>query len=408
MTISFAQVTLIAVCAATASAADQWDAGNATVSNAAGGISLSGSFGTFHVGSTGGDFALQSGNVQVIGVKPPPQLPDIQATVGVPLNRHLVALWPVAGTWTAQGLPAGVTINGDALVGLPTTAGSFGLTLTFTNADGLSTIETVNILVAPAPVVTPVVLVVPDPVTGQPVAATSQDLTIILTTGSQFSYHVPAPSGATVDFVGPPPWITAEGKTGVFGGTVGDPGTYILTAIITGANNSTITTTITLVVSAPVAGANGFVNLKPTTTTMNLGDSFKAPLVVEGDTTGVRYEADGLPPGVVIDPLTGIISGHPAHAGTYLIRIRAVRYVVAASVNPQVARALPEGTILSATTVVLEVLDKSSYTGEASQWVNLRDNVTGQGGCGAGGIALIGVGLVGLFTRRNRRPETRS
>lgn len=101
----------------------------------------------------------------VIPAAPPlPIAPSLNATisgatVGAPYNQVINATPGNAGdtlTFAVTGLPAGLTVSGNAITGTPTVVGTFPLTITVTDtSNGLSTTGTTNIQVADAAIVFP-------------------------------------------------------------------------------------------------------------------------------------------------------------------------------------------------------------------------------------------------------------
>ena len=363
------------------------DAGYTAVSG--GPVTLSASVAQGAGRLAGGTLDMAVGTGPITGLVDLPILPEIAATAGNPLNRRLVAPWTEAGTWSATGLPSGVVITGEAITGIPTIAGLSVVRLRYTTGAGIYTEQEVQLRTAPAPTDTngdalASVLVIPDTVLGGSKPATPADLTMDLTSGSDFSYRIPAERGARVVFSGLPTWATDQGD-GIMAGTVGTPGVTIVTATVTTLAGVAATTTITLTVTDPVAGTAGPVTLKPVTQVMTLSETLRAPLLVVGNLTGVVFEADGLPPGMVINSTTGLISGFPTVSGTYLIRIRAVQ---------RTGSRADEGTVLARTTMVLTVLPKTPVHTEADLGERFIQDATGQGGCGLGsGLAVLLGGL---------------
>ena len=81
-----------------------------------------------------------------------PTLPD--GTVGTAYSAGVDSASGGTGsfTYSATGLPAGLTLNGTAVSGTPTTAGTYPVTLTATDSSGSSASATVQITIAPAAV----------------------------------------------------------------------------------------------------------------------------------------------------------------------------------------------------------------------------------------------------------------
>lgn len=376
--------------------ASRLDAGQSSATGD--GVSLSASVAHSAARVTGASLDLAGGTGPITGLIDLPILPDIAATVGSPLNRQLAAPWTEAGTWSATGLPEGITVQGDALVGVPVLDGLVVLRLRYTTAAGLYTEQVVSLRIDPNPVPASggmTVLIVPNVVTGGSKPASAEDLTMLLTSGSDFSYRMPVERGATVVFTGLPSWATDEGG-GLIKGTVGSAGTSIVTALATSPAGIAVTTTITLSVTNPVAGTAGPVVMQPVPKVMTLGETLGAPLVIVGDKTGVIFEADGLPPGTRIDPQTGVISGFPTMSGSFVVRIRAVQ---------RASGRATDGTVLARTTVVITVLPKTPVSSDGTLWTAAKDDLTGKGGgCGLGGGIAVLMGAMVMMVVARRSP----
>ena len=123
-------------------------------------------------------------------------------------------------TFTVSGgaLPAGLELDPatGAIAGVPTAAGTFGFTITVTDANGFT--DSSPFVTAPTPPLTepgnpvtvPVVITTPDPTTGEPVAVTCDSYQ--LAAGSD-----PLPDGMTID-----------PSTGAITGTAAVGGTYTI------------------------------------------------------------------------------------------------------------------------------------------------------------------------------------
>jgi len=67
-----------------------------------------------------------------------------------------------------------------------------------------------------------------------------------------------------------------------------------------------------------------------------VGTAYDQTITTSGATTAVAFGATGVPPGLSIDPLTGILSGTPTTAGTFLVSVTATDGSATISLNRQI------------------------------------------------------------------------
>ena len=82
------------------------------------------------------------------------------------------------------------------------------------------------------------------------------------------------------------------------------------------ATNSTATTTATLIITVQPAPASGPVIASSTSATGRAGQPFRFQVYTTGGTPATRVGANGLPPELSIDAVTGLISGTPTAEGS--------------------------------------------------------------------------------------------
>ena len=283
--------------------------------------------------------------------------PGSAGTVGTPFSYAIVATGTPT-SYSAAPLPAGLTLNTTTGVisGTPTTAGTTTVALGATNAAGTTT-GMLTITVGAAGVA-PVITTVP----GGPGSAG--------TVGTPFSYAIIAtgtPTGYTASPL--PAGLSLNTTTGVISGTPTTAGT---TTVALGATNATGTTTGTLTITVGAAVVTPVITTPPggTTPTGAVGAPFNYPVTATG--TPTSYTASPLPPGLSINPTTGVISGTPTAPGTTVVTITATN---------------PAGTATTTVTIVVAAIPSSrivnfaarALSGPGSQTLIMGFVVSGNG-----------------------------
>ncbi|MGN7989197.1 putative Ig domain-containing protein [Pedobacter sp. 22226] len=248
-------------------------------------------------------------------------------------------------TYSATGLPPGLTFNPatKAITGTPTTAGTYTVPVTVTDADG-KTVTTNYSITVNNPLVLP--------------AATLPD-------GTEGAVYATQTLPAATGGVGPFTYVA----TGVPAGLSFNPATREITGTPTQAGNYTIGVTVTDSQGKTASNnyplkVNGTLTL-PTRTLPNgvVGTSYLPQTLpaVSGGVGPYTYAATGLPPGLSFNPTTREITGTPTQGGSYTISVTATdannnkattTYALAVSVNdPVVASA----TVCTGSTATLTV-----------------------------------------------------
>ena len=241
-----------------------------------------------------------------VGTLPPRTNVDAQAGINVPTAGGFTDVDNATLSYSATGLPAGLSINAatgvitgtiDPAASQGGAGGVYSVTVTATDAGGLTATQTFSWTVTnPAPVAvndaattnedTPILIPVlpndsdPD---GDPLTVISASASVGIATivGNQVQYTPPANFNGTATI------------------------TYTISDGNGGTSTATITVTVNPVNDAPVATP-----IAPQNTSD--GATISVPVAgnfsdVDGNT--LSYSATGLPAGLSIDPVTGVISG---------------------------------------------------------------------------------------------------
>jgi hypothetical protein len=136
------------------------------------------------------------------------------------------------------------------------------------------------------------------------------------TTGSAFTYTITATNNPTsYGATGLPPGVSVNSSTGIISGTPTSAGTYSTTVSATnGGGTGTKVIIISINPAAPVVSSSA--SASGTT-----GSAFTYTITATNNPTS--YGATGLPPGLSLNSSTGVITGMPTTAGTYIATVSA-------------------------------------------------------------------------------------
>jgi glucose/arabinose dehydrogenase/uncharacterized membrane protein len=258
------------------------------------------------------DLPLNSGNCPTITISPS-TLPD--GDVGTPYSQTISASGgnaPYVYTVSNGSLPPGLTLDSATglISGTPTTSGSFNFTITATDADTCTGIQSYTINITCANItLTPNTL--PDGNVGD-----AYDQTVTASGGTA-PYTYAVTSGAL------PPGLSLDSATGQISGTPTLAGTFNFIITATDANTCTGFHLYFIAVSdigCPV------IDLSPTTLPDGAVNSpYNQTIVANGGTAPYTFavSSGALPDGLSIDSATGVISGTPTAGGTFDFTIMA-------------------------------------------------------------------------------------
>jgi Putative Ig domain len=278
---------------------------------------------------------------------PPPVITSAttaSGTVGVAFSYQITATNNPT-SFNATALPTGLTVNTTTGVisGTPTTAGTYSVTISATNAGGTGSATLTLTINNPVPTTTSI----------SPASTTAGSAQFTLTVnGANFV------STSAVYWNGSPLITTFVSSTK-------------LTAIVPAANVAAVgTASVTVVNPAPGGGTSNAqtftinppppVITSPTTATGQVGVAFSYTITATNSPTS--YNATGLPAGLTVNTSTGLISGTPTTAGTYSVTISATNAGGTGSATLTLTINPPAPVITSALTATGQVGAAFSYT----------------------------------------------
>ena len=241
-------------------------------------------------------------------------------------------------TWSlapGASLPAGFTLNGAAVLGTPTTAGTYTFALTVKDANGLTATSAYVLTVGSGLVIT---------TTSIPTAIQGTAFSAILTA-----------AGGTPPYTwsGSLPFGLKISSAGVISGTPnaqgGGPATIVVTDSSRPALSASKTFTLTSTQALVITTANA--------PQLTVGTAANITLQAQGGVSSYTWSVAGgvLPPGLTVGA-TGTVTGTPTKSGSYLVTVR----VADSSAAPITATAQVLLTVVDALTITTTALPTAS------------------------------------------------
>ena len=207
-------------------------------------------------------------------------------------------------TWSlapGASLPSGFTLNGAALVGTPTAAGTYTFALTAKDADGRTATSAYVLTVGAGLVITS---------TAIPTTVQSTAFSAILTA-----------AGGTPPYIwsGTLPFGLKISSSGVISGTPNAQGTGSATIVVTDSSRPALSATKIFTVTSTQA----LVITTANPPQLTVGATANVPLQAQGGAPPYSWSTAGgvLPPGLTMST-TGTITGTPTKSGSYLTTLR--------------------------------------------------------------------------------------
>jgi subtilase family serine protease len=233
--------------------------------------------------------------------------------VGTAVSLQISATDSAAGqtlTYGATGLPPGLSISSAGLIsGTPTTAGASQVTVTATDTTGASGTASFTWTIGAAAANT-VTVTNPGSQTGTVGTAASLQISATDSDSSQTLTYTATglPAGLSIS------------SAGLISGTPTTAGTSQVTVTATDTSGASGTTSFTWTISAATSNSGNTVTVTNPGTRVGIAGTAAASLQISAtdsdSSQALSYIALSLPPGLLINSSTGLISGTPAIAGT--------------------------------------------------------------------------------------------
>ena len=272
--------------------------------------------GTFQVTLTASNSARSASKTLTLTIANAAVAPAITTTslpggtVGVAYSHALAATGTAPITWSASGLPNGLSVSGDRITGTPTQAGTFQVTLTASNSVR-SASKTLTLYVGGASQVGVPPEVTTRGIPGGTVGVPYGGVTLTASGTQPVTWSL---------LSGLPPGLTLS-PNGVIGGTPTTAGIFAFTVQVRndwGTSMQTLGITIKDGSVAPIMAPAIATDALPNGT---VGKDYSAQLDISG-AQPITLSAQGLPSWLTLYG-NGLLYGQPTQAGTYTFTVRA-------------------------------------------------------------------------------------
>ncbi len=233
----------------------------------------------------------------------------------------------IAGTnfplsFAATNLPAGFSLNPSTgqIYGFPQSTGTYVATISATNAAGTGRAQLTFMFSRAAPVLNEPLVVN---------GAVGARLTHVIVNDQLAPIQLYANPDVSISTAGLPPGLSLNAPSDVIFGVPSQSGDFPVAITLSNLGGS-VTTTVTfrIAASAPAADPPQFGEAAAVAGVV--GGPFHRSLTATG---AVSYQAVGLPPGLSIDPATGVVSGVPLAYGVFPVSLSAANSAGTANVT---------------------------------------------------------------------------
>jgi hypothetical protein len=264
-------------------------------------------------------------------------IPD--GTVGVAYQQALAASGGAGGyVWSVStgSLPAGIALSGTGnLTGTPTAAGNSSFTVQVSDSSKGAATKALSLAIAPPPLKI-------ETSSLPPAAVGLAYFQPLVASGGTGTYTWSVSSGSL------PPGLQLS-RGGAISGTPAAPGPASFAVSVADAGGSaTVNRTFTLAVAVPITIGTA------TLPAGIVGSNYTSTLTAGGGSSPFTWTliSGQLPPGLTLDPASGVITGTPTVAGSYSIQVQATDSAgtkAAATLTLTIQRALTitTGAVLS-------------------------------------------------------------